>query len=155
MRERCGIFDVSHMGEIETAGPQAAELLQRLLSNDVSQIPVGGAQYSVLCREDGGVLDDLFTYRLDAGALHDGHERVEPRERPRVVSRPRRRPSTCEVEDRIERLRDARRAGSPRARDRAGDLRYAAAGAHDARARAVSLAPRCSCAAPATPARRA
>jgi aminomethyltransferase len=54
-----------HMGEIETAGPQAQELLQRLLSNDVSKIPIGGAQYSVLCDERGGVLDDLFTYRLD------------------------------------------------------------------------------------------
>src|SRR4029453_18878344 len=52
------------MGEIETSGPQALELLQRLLSNDVARIEVGGAQYSVLCRPDGGVLDDLFTYRL-------------------------------------------------------------------------------------------
>ena len=65
VREAAGIFDVSHMGEIETSGPQALELLQRLLSNDVSKIPPGGAQYSVLCREDGGVLDDLFTYRLE------------------------------------------------------------------------------------------
>jgi aminomethyltransferase len=65
VRERCGIFDVSHMGEIETFGPQAEALLQRLLSNDVSKIPVGGAQYSVLCDEQGGVLDDLFTYRLE------------------------------------------------------------------------------------------
>ncbi|MGA9874362.1 MAG: glycine cleavage system aminomethyltransferase GcvT [Solirubrobacteraceae bacterium] len=66
VRERCGIFDVSHMGEIETSGPGALALLQLLLSNDVSRIPVGGAQYSVLCREDGGVLDDLFTYRLES-----------------------------------------------------------------------------------------
>ena len=65
VREGCGIFDVSHMGEIETIGPQAEALLQRLLSNDVSKIPVGGAQYSVLCDEQGGVLDDLFTYRLE------------------------------------------------------------------------------------------
>jgi aminomethyltransferase len=65
VRERCGLFDVSHMGEIETRGPGALGLLQRLLSNDVAAIEVGGAQYSVLCREDGGVLDDLFTYRLD------------------------------------------------------------------------------------------
>ncbi len=64
VRSSGGVFDVSHMGEIETEGPQAAELLQRLLSNDVSKIQVGGAQYSCLCREDGGVLDDLFTYRL-------------------------------------------------------------------------------------------
>ena len=65
VRGECGAFDVSHMGEIETEGPRAAELLQRLLSNDVSKIRVGGAQYSCLCREDGGMLDDLFTYRLD------------------------------------------------------------------------------------------
>src|SRR5580698_2342882 len=64
VRESCGIFDVSHMGEIETAGPGAEALLQRLLSNDLAAIPVGGAQYAVLCGEDGGVLDDLFTYRL-------------------------------------------------------------------------------------------
>jgi aminomethyltransferase len=65
VRTAAGVFDVSHMGEIETRGPGAQELLQRLLSNDVTKIAVGGAQYSVLCREDGGVLDDLFTYRLD------------------------------------------------------------------------------------------
>jgi aminomethyltransferase len=65
VRRACGVFDVSHMGEIETEGPGAAELLQRLLTNDISRIAVGGAQYACLCREDGGVLDDLFTYRLD------------------------------------------------------------------------------------------
>ncbi|MQA74927.1 MAG: glycine cleavage system aminomethyltransferase GcvT [Solirubrobacterales bacterium] len=64
VRAGCGVFDVSHMGEIETSGPGALELLQRLLSNDVAKLDVGGAQYSVLCRDDGGVLDDLFTYRL-------------------------------------------------------------------------------------------
>jgi aminomethyltransferase len=64
VRSGCGVFDVSHMGEIETSGPGALDLLQRLLSNDVAKIEIGGAQYSVLCREDGGVVDDLFTYRL-------------------------------------------------------------------------------------------
>jgi aminomethyltransferase len=64
VRERAGIFDVSHMGEVETSGPGAEALLQRLLSNDVSKIAERGAQYSVLCNERGGVLDDLFTYRL-------------------------------------------------------------------------------------------
>src|SRR3954453_10570265 len=68
VRERAGIFDVSHMGEIETSGPGAEAFLQRILSNDVTKMAEGGAQYSVLCREDGGVLDDLFTYRL-------GHDR--------------------------------------------------------------------------------
>jgi aminomethyltransferase len=52
------------MGEIETYGPDAERFLQRLLSNDVTKIADGGAQYALLCREDGGVLDDLFTYRL-------------------------------------------------------------------------------------------
>src|SRR5919109_817431 len=59
-----GVFDVSHMGEVETTGPDAEAFLQRVLSNDVTRIAERGAQYSVLCREDGGVLDDLFTYRL-------------------------------------------------------------------------------------------
>src|SRR6476646_4643649 len=66
VRTGCGIFDVSHMGEIETTGPGALALLQRLLSNDLERVEDGGAQYSVLCREDGGILDDLFTYRLGA-----------------------------------------------------------------------------------------
>src|SRR6059058_2943165 len=64
VRETSGVFDVSHMGEIETRGPDAARFLQRLLSNDVDKVAVGGAQYALLCREDGGVLDDLFSYRL-------------------------------------------------------------------------------------------
>ena len=59
-----GVFDVSHMGEIETSGPDAEAFLQRILSNDVSKIAEDGAQYSVLCKDDGGVLDDLFSYRL-------------------------------------------------------------------------------------------
>jgi aminomethyltransferase len=64
VRRRAGVFDVSHMGEIETTGPDAEAFLQRILSNDVTKLAQGGAQYSVLCREDGGVLDDLFSYRL-------------------------------------------------------------------------------------------
>src|SRR3954454_12141236 len=68
VRERAGLFDVSHMGEIETTGPGAEAFLQRILSNDVAKIAERGAQYSVLCKDDGGVLDDLFTYKL-------GHDR--------------------------------------------------------------------------------
>jgi glycine cleavage system T protein (aminomethyltransferase) len=67
VRTGAGMFDVSHMGQIETSGPQAEQFLQRILSNDVTKIAERGAQYSVLCREDGGVLDDMFTYRLDEG----------------------------------------------------------------------------------------
>ncbi|MEX2252561.1 MAG: glycine cleavage system aminomethyltransferase GcvT [Thermoleophilaceae bacterium] len=66
VRTSAGLFDVSHMGEVETSGPDAEAFLQRVLSNDVTKIAEGGAQYSVLCREDGGVLDDLFTYKLGA-----------------------------------------------------------------------------------------
>ncbi len=64
MRTHAGMFDVSHMGEVEVEGPGALAFLQRVLSNDVAAIAVGGAQYSCLCAEDGGVLDDLFAYRL-------------------------------------------------------------------------------------------
>src|SRR3954452_24567530 len=64
VRAKGGVFDVSHMGEIETRGPDAEAFLQRILSNDVSKIAEDGAQYSVLTKPDGGVLDDLFTYRL-------------------------------------------------------------------------------------------
>jgi len=64
VRTHVGMFDVSHMGEVEIEGPGALALLQRLLSNDVARLEVGGAQYSCLCAEDGGVLDDLFAYRL-------------------------------------------------------------------------------------------
>ena len=64
VRSGCGIFDVSHMGQIGISGPGAEALLQRLLSNDVAAIEVGGAQYSCLCAADGGILDDVFAYRL-------------------------------------------------------------------------------------------
>jgi aminomethyltransferase len=64
VRTHAGMFDVSHMGEVEVEGPGALAFLQRVLSNDVAAIAVGGAQYSCLCNEDGGVLDDLFAYRL-------------------------------------------------------------------------------------------
>jgi glycine cleavage system T protein (aminomethyltransferase) len=64
VRTHVGMFDVSHMGEVEVEGPGALAFLQRVLSNDVAAIELGGAQYSCLCDEEGGVLDDLFAYRL-------------------------------------------------------------------------------------------
>lgn len=67
VRSGVGVFDVSHMGQAEVSGPGARDFLQQVLSNDVDRLAPGGAQYSVLCREDGGVLDDLFTYRFDDG----------------------------------------------------------------------------------------
>src|SRR4051794_6133720 len=64
VRTHAGMFDVSHMGEVEVEGPGALEFLQLALSNDVASIELGGAQYSCLCNESGGVLADLFAFRL-------------------------------------------------------------------------------------------
>ena len=64
VRNRAGLFDVSHMGEILVTGPEALEFLQNLLSNDISKIAIGQAQYNAMCYEDGGVVDDLLTYKL-------------------------------------------------------------------------------------------
>jgi aminomethyltransferase len=64
VRTRAGLFDVSHMGEIETRGPGAPGFLQHLLSNDLEKLAPEGAQYALLCNQDGGILDDLFSYRF-------------------------------------------------------------------------------------------
>jgi aminomethyltransferase len=64
VRTHAGMFDVSHMGEVEVEGPGALDFLQLALSNDVGRVEIGGAQYSCLCNERGGVIDDLFAYRL-------------------------------------------------------------------------------------------
>jgi len=65
VRSDCGVFDVSHMGELEVEGPRATELLQATLSNDVERIGAGQAQYTLLTNEHGGIIDDLIVYRLD------------------------------------------------------------------------------------------
>ena len=64
VRQRAGMFDVSHMGEFELRGPDALALVQKLTTNDASRLDVGQAQYSALCNENGGILDDLLVYRL-------------------------------------------------------------------------------------------
>jgi aminomethyltransferase len=63
VRSHVGIFDLSHMGEIYISGPRALDLIQYLCTNDASRLNVGEAQYSLLCNETGGVLDDLIVYR--------------------------------------------------------------------------------------------
>ncbi len=65
VREDAGAFDVSHMGELEVDGPRAPELLQGLLSNDLGRIEPGGAQYTLLTNERGGIIDDLIVYELE------------------------------------------------------------------------------------------
>lgn len=63
VREAAGLFDVSHMGEFIVRGPQALDLVQRITVNDASHAEVGQAQYSAMCLETGGIVDDLLVYR--------------------------------------------------------------------------------------------
>jgi aminomethyltransferase len=65
VRTDAGVFDVSHMGELEVEGPTARDLLQGLLSNDVDKLQRGQAQYTLLTNDAGGIIDDLILYRLD------------------------------------------------------------------------------------------
>src|SRR5438874_8322365 len=65
VRADAGVFDVSHMGELEVEGPRATDLLQATLSNDLDRIEPGQAQYTLLTNERGGIVDDLIAYKLD------------------------------------------------------------------------------------------
>jgi glycine cleavage system T protein (aminomethyltransferase) len=67
VRSDSGVFDVSHMGELEVEGPKAHEFLQSVLSNDLDKIEPGAAQYTLLTNERGGIVDDLIAYRLEPG----------------------------------------------------------------------------------------
>jgi len=64
VRSAVGLFDVSHMGEFEFRGPGALTFLQRITTNDVSALPIEGAQYSLMLYPDGGIVDDLTLYRI-------------------------------------------------------------------------------------------
>jgi len=63
VRRDCGVFDVSHMGELSVEGPRAEQLLQSVLSNDLRKIDDGGAQYTLLTNDQAGIVDDLIAYR--------------------------------------------------------------------------------------------
>lgn len=65
VREKAGLFDVSHMAEIQVSGPKAKEFLQWVTVNDPGRLYPGKAQYTMICREDGGILDDLLLYCLN------------------------------------------------------------------------------------------
>ncbi|HEX6990227.1 MAG TPA: glycine cleavage system aminomethyltransferase GcvT [Bacillota bacterium] len=64
VRERAGLFDVSHMGEIEVWGPGALAALQQVVTNDLARLTPGRAAYTLMCRDDGGIVDDLLVYCL-------------------------------------------------------------------------------------------
>ena len=117
VREHAGVFDVCHMGEIETRGPGAEALLQRLVTNDVAQAADGGAQYALLCSDDGGVLDDLFTYRLAPDRFLTVTNAAN-HARDLAWFQAHATDAGVQVIDRIERPRDARRPGARRARAR-------------------------------------
>ncbi len=65
VREAAGLFDVSHMGEFVLWGPQALDLIQKVTINDTSRMEVGQAQYSAMCLDHGGIIDDLIVYRFE------------------------------------------------------------------------------------------
>src|SRR2546423_5408429 len=65
VRNDCGVFDVSHMGELEVEGPGARDFLESVLSNDLDRIGPGQAQYTLLTNEQGGIVDDLIVYERD------------------------------------------------------------------------------------------
>jgi len=66
VRRDAGIFDISHMGEVSICGPDAEAFLNQTLTNDARKLAVGQGQYTLMCNERGGVIDDLYAYRLAA-----------------------------------------------------------------------------------------
>ena len=69
VRAGAGLFDISHMGELMVGGAHARQFLNRALTNDIEKLEVGQAQYTLMCREDGGVVDDLYVYRVASEAF--------------------------------------------------------------------------------------
>jgi aminomethyltransferase len=69
VRTRCGLFDLSHMGEVRFTGDRALDVVQRLVTNDVARLEVGGALYGVMCNEAGGIVDDVVVYREADGYM--------------------------------------------------------------------------------------
>ena len=109
VRREWGVFDVSHMGQLHVEGPNAGELLQALLSNDLARLADGEAQYTLLTNERGGIVDDLIAYRLGA------HHYLL------VVNAGNREAAYCLDQGAGDpRLRGARRVGRVRAPRRAG-----------------------------------
>src|SRR5437868_596910 len=80
VRNAAGIFDISHMGEALLSGPGAADFLNRTLTNDVRKLAVGVGQYTLMCNAEGGVIDDLYVYRIGEAEylLVINASRIEP-----------------------------------------------------------------------------
>ncbi len=67
VRNAAGVFDISHMGEVTVSGAGAAEFLNRVLVNDIRKLLPGHGQYTLMCNERGGTIDDLYAYQLSDG----------------------------------------------------------------------------------------
>src|SRR5450756_32017 len=67
VRNAAGIFDISHMGEVTVSGAAAVDFLNSVLTNDIRKLASGEGQYTLMCNERGGVVDDLYAYRLSEG----------------------------------------------------------------------------------------
>ena len=80
VRKAAGIFDISHMGEVTVSGAAAGDFLNHLLTNDVRKLAPGEGQYTLMCNERGGVIDDLYAYQLSSGVyfLIINASRIEP-----------------------------------------------------------------------------
>jgi len=80
VRNAAGIFDISHMGEVTVSGAAAEEFLNRVLTNDIRKLTPGLGQYTLMCHERGGVIDDLYAYQLSSGVylLVINASRIEP-----------------------------------------------------------------------------
>src|SRR5207244_8204246 len=65
VRTAAGLFDISHMGEVIVSGAGALDFLNRALTNDARKLAVGQGQYTLMCNEQGGVIDDLYLYRWE------------------------------------------------------------------------------------------
>ena len=77
VRERVGLFDLTHLGKVEVAGPGALGMLQRVVTNDLRKAAVGEALYNLVLNEGGGVIEDLIVYRLEDEPLLRGAQRGE------------------------------------------------------------------------------
>lgn len=87
VRERAGVFDVSHMGRLFVVGADAARLLRRAVTYDVTSLPEGRGHYTLLCNDGGGIMDDPYVYRLDAQRfLVVGNAANADRDRERIAS---------------------------------------------------------------------
>ena len=69
VRQACGVFDVSHMGEVLISGPDAERYVNHIFTNDVRQMPNGKILYGMMCYENGGVVDDLLVYKMDSDSF--------------------------------------------------------------------------------------